>query len=139
MIITITLIYATQEHFKWLKERDRHVHSDTLKKKISDKQIIIADSENKIIGWLRFGFFWDSILSMNMLFIEEESRNKGISKKLVQFWETEMKKKKHKVVMTTSQSDEEAQHFFRKLGYADTGSLTCAKEPLEIIFIKKLK
>lgn len=76
---------------------------------------------------------------MNMLFIEEESRNEGIGKKLMQSWETEMKKKKHKMVMTSSQSDEEAQHFYRKLGYADADSLTFAKEPLEIIFKKKLK
>ena len=47
-------------------------------------------------------------------------------------------KQKNKLVMTSSQSDEKAQHFYRKLGYSDVGSLTLPKEPLEIIFMKKL-
>jgi len=134
----ITLTYATQNQFKWLKERDRHISETTLKKKVSDKEIIIAKSENKILGWLRFGFFWDSIPFMNMLFIDEAHRSKGIGKKFVQFWESEMKKRKYKIVMTSSQSNEEAQHFYRKLGYADAGSLTLPKEPLEVIFMKKV-
>jgi ribosomal protein S18 acetylase RimI-like enzyme len=134
----ITFTYATQKYFKWLKEKDHHIDAITLKKKIADKQIILAKSESGIIGWLRFGLFWDSIPFMNMLFIEGEYQSKGVGKKIVQFWETEMKKKKHKVVMTSSQSDEEAQHFYRKLGYADKGSLTLPKEPLELIFIKEL-
>lgn len=133
----ITPTYATQNHLKWLKERDHHITEATLKKKISDKEIIIAKSGNEILGWLRFGFFWDSIPFMNMLFIDEVHRSKGIGKKLVQFWESEMKKKRHKIVMTSSQSDEEAQHFYRKLGYADAGSLRLPKEPVEVIFIKK--
>lgn len=134
----ITSTYATQKHLKWLKTRDHHINEATLKKKISNKEIIIIQTENEILGWLRFGFFWDIIPFMNMLFVEEQYRSKGIGKKLVQFWESEMKKQKHKIVMTSSQSDEDAQHFYRKLGYADAGSLTLPKEPLEVIFIKKL-
>lgn len=130
--------YATQKHFKWLKKKDHHISEVTLKKKISDKEILIALSENEILGWLRFGFFWDNNPFMNMLFIEEPYRSKGIGKKLVQFWESEMKKRKFKMVMTSSQSDENAQHFYRKIGYVDSGSLTLPNEPLEIIFIKKL-
>ncbi len=133
-----TLTYATQKNFKWLKERDRHVSETMLKKKISDNKVIIAQSENKILGWLRFGFLWDNIPFMSLLFIDEGYRRKGIGKKLVKFWESEMKKKKHKIVMTSSQSNEEGQHFYRKIDYVDAGSLTLPKEPLEIIFIKKI-
>jgi len=38
----ITFTCATQKHFKWLKEKDHHIDSATLKKKIADKQIILA-------------------------------------------------------------------------------------------------
>ena len=73
---------------------------------------------------------------MNMLTIEEEYRKQGIGKKLVQFWEKEMKKQNHNLVMTSTLSNEEAQHFYRKLGYSDAGSLLLPKEPLEILQIK---
>lgn len=134
----ITFTYAGQKDFEWLKDNDRRVDTATLKRKVLSKEVIIAKLDNKIIGWLRFGLFWDSIPFMNMLFIKEEYRSKGIGKKIVQCWEKEMKKKRHKFVMTSSLSNEEAQHFYRKFGYADAGSLLLPKESVEIIFVKEI-
>lgn len=136
--MNLSFPYATPKDFKWLKTKDHHVDSLMLKRKIEAKEILLAQSEGKTIGWLRFGFFWDSIPFISMLFIEEEYRGKGVGKKLVYFWEKQMKKKKLKLVMTSSLSNEKAQHFYRKLGYTDAGSLTLPKEPLEIFFIKNL-
>jgi len=34
--------------------------------------------------------------------------------------------------------NEQAQHFYRKLGYRDAGSLLLDEEPLEIIFVKDI-
>ena len=118
---------------------DHHVTEEVLRKKISDKEILIAESGNEIVGWLRFGFFWDIYPFMNLIIIDEEYQRKGIGKQLVLFWEEEMKKRKHKYVLTSTQSDEEAQHFYRKLGYKDAGSLILPGEVLEIIFIKTLQ
>ena len=75
---------------------------------------------------------------MNMLFVDEDHRGKGTGKELVLFFESEMKKKGYKSVMTSSQSDEQAQHLYRKAGYKDTGSLLLDNQPLEIIFIKNI-
>ena len=131
--------YAGQEDFEWLRTKDYHIDATILKRKIDAKEILVAKSNGKIIGWLRFGLFWDLIPFMNMLVIEEEYRNKGIGKKLVQCWEREMKKSNFTLVMTSSLSNENAQHFYRKLGYVDAGSLLLPKEPLEIIFTKAIE
>lgn len=40
--------------------------------------------------------------------------------------------------MTSTLSNENAQHFYRKLGYRDSGGLLLPNEPLEIIFVKNL-
>jgi len=72
--------------------KDHHIDSVMPKRKIDAKEIAIAQSDSKLIGWLRYGFFWDSIPFMNMRVIEEEYRSKGVGKKLVQYWEKEMKK-----------------------------------------------
>ena len=94
----------------------------------------------KHIGWLRFGYIWDTIPFMSMLAIEDEYQKKGIGTNLTKFWEREMKKCKHKLVMTSSQADEEAQHFYRKLGYHDMGALFEINDgPAEIFFSKKLR
>ncbi|HID0882721.1 TPA: GNAT family N-acetyltransferase [Clostridium botulinum] len=96
------------------------------------------DQDNKIIGWLRYSYFWDNTPFMNMLYINENYRNKGIGKKLVEFWETEMKSKGYELVMTSTLSNEQAQHFYRKLRYKDAGSLLLDDEPLEITFTKSI-
>ena len=134
----IKLDYADQNDFVFLKENDSHIGNELLKEKIRAKEIIVLKENGQTIGWLRYGLFWDIIPFMNMLQIKETYRRKGLGKQLVLFWESEMKKCGHKVVMTSTQSNEEGQHFYRNLEYKDAGSLLFPKEPLEIIFIKYL-
>jgi hypothetical protein len=49
-----------------------------------------------------------------------------------------MKKVGSNLVMTSTQANEEAQHFYRSLGYKDAGCLLLEDEPLEIILVKRL-
>ena len=131
--------YGSEVNFQFILDNDRHVSKELIENKLKEKEIIIAkDEDNKIIGWLRYSYFWDNTPFMNMLYINANYRNKGIGKELVLFWEKEMKKKGYKFLMTSTLSNEDAQHFYRKLGYKDSGSLLLPNEPLEIIFIKKL-
>ncbi len=131
--------YASELDFQFILDNDRHVWKQLIKNKLKEKEIIIEkDQDNKIIGWLRYSYFWDNTPFMNMLYINENYRNKGIGKKLVEFWETEMKSKGYELVMTSTLSNEQAQHFYRKLRYKDAGSLLLDDEPLEITFTKSI-
>ncbi len=49
-----------------------------------------------------------------------------------------MKQKGFNMVMTSTQADEGAQHFYRKLGYQDAGCLLLDTQPLEIFLTKPL-
>lgn len=131
--------YASELDFQFILDNDRHVSKQLVKNKLKEKEIIIAkDKDNKIIGWLRYSYFWDNTPFMNMLYLNENNRNKGIGKNLVRFWEAEMKSRGYELVMTSTLSNEQAQHFYRKLGYKDSGSLLLDGEPLEIIFTKNI-
>ena len=46
-------------------------------------------------------------------------------------WEDEMRGLGYKMVMTSTQADEQAQHFYRKLGYVDRGCLVLDGTPFE--------
>ncbi|WP_297417879.1 GNAT family N-acetyltransferase [Clostridium sp.] len=131
--------YASELDFQFILDNDRHVSKQLIKNKLKEKEIMIAkDQDNKVIGWLRYNYFWDNTPFMNMLYLNENYRNNGIGKELVGFWETEMKTKGYELVMTSTLSNEQAQHFYRKLGYKDSGSLLLDDEPLEIIFTKSI-
>ncbi len=131
--------YASELNFQFILDNDRHISKELIRTKLKENEILVARSQDsKIIGWLRFGYFWDNTPFMNMLYINENYRNKGIGKDLVKFWEIEMKNKGYKLLMTSTLSNEQAQHFYRKLGYKDSGSILLENEPLEIIFTKNV-
>lgn len=133
------IAYAGNSEFQFIVDNDKHISEQLIKNKLKQKEVIIArDEDENIIGWLRYNYFWDNTPFMNMLYLNENHRKRGIGKKLVKFWEAEMKKKGYELVMTSTLSNEQAQHFYRKLGYKDAGSLLLENEPLEIIFTKSI-
>lgn len=131
--------YAEAGDLEMIAEYDTHIAKAEMENAIARKRIILLFIDGKYEGWLRFNLFWDNIPFMNLLFIiSEDQRGKGYGRKLVAFWEHEMAEQGYKFVMTSTQLDEEAQFFCRKLGYTDRGSLILPDEPLEIIFYKNL-
>ena len=131
--------YAEPGDMEMIAEYDTHISKAEMENAIARIRIILLFIDGKYKGWLRFNLFWDNIPFMNLLFLFEEQRGKGYGKKLVEFWEQEMAKQGYRFVMTSTQSDEVAQFFYRKLGYTDRGALVLPDEPLEILFYKKVR
>jgi len=134
----MTIRHAEDRDLLWLTTHDRHVCEEILKRKIREREIFIIEKENETIGWLRYNLFWDMIPFMNMLVILEDLRGKGFGKQLVRYWENEMREMGYKNVLTSTLSNEDAQNFYRKIGYRDIGGFTLLDEPLEIILHKML-
>ena len=121
-----------------LSAYDRHIGREELESAVSLGRVMIAEDSGKLIGWLRWNLFWDNTPFMNLLFLLESYRGLGYGKAMVSDWERLMKKLGFNLVMTSSLSSEEAQHFYRKLNYVDSGALLLPGEPLEIILTKKI-
>lgn len=131
--------YANENDIELLSKYEEHISKEELDNVIKLQRVIIMFNDDKFVGWLRYNLFWDNTPFMNMLYFLDNERGKGYGKKLVSFWEKEMANKGYKFVLTSTQANEEAQFFYRKLNYIDTGSLLLPNEPLEIIFYKKLR
>ncbi|GGG65258.1 GNAT family N-acetyltransferase [Paenibacillus radicis (ex Gao et al. 2016)] len=130
---------AIMADYAYILERDKHLLQHLIESKIDAKEIYMLHSEEgNSFGWLRYGYFWDNTPFMNMLWIDDAFRGKGLGKQAVLFWEEDMKRKGFKLVMTSTLANEEAQHFYRKLGYKDAGCLLLENEPLEIILTKNI-
>jgi len=134
----INIRYAENTDYLWLKEHDKHISGKVLKNKIENNEIFIIKNNEKIIGWLRYNLFWDNIPFMNMIYFLEEYRKIGLGRKLVESWENEMKNIGYKSVLTSTQSNENAQNFYRKIGYVEIGGFKYFNDPYEIIFQKLL-
>jgi len=130
--------YANKDDIDLIAKYDEHITKEELTNIVNLKRVIVMFNENKFVGWLRFSLFWDNTPFMNMLYFIDDERGKGYGTQLVSFWEQEMKKKGYEFVLTSTQSNEQAQFFYRKLNYIDNGALLLPGEPLEIILYKKI-
>lgn len=135
---SMRVAFAGFEDLDYLVSEDRNVPPGVLEQKIERREILVLWHDDRRVGALRYGHFWDHIPFMNMLWIQEGLRSRGFGTRLITFWETEMRDLGHDMVMTSPLSNERAQHLYRKLGYEDCGSLLMPDEPLEILFSKKL-
>ena len=119
--------YVQIEDKEFWYSLDKHLPEQEFACKVSDKRGYILLNDNKPIGLLRYNLFWDNTPFCTMLFIDHEHQGKGYGKKLMEHWENDMKSQGYGMLLTSTQVDEGAQHFYRRLGYKDCGapSSTC--------------
>lgn len=121
---------------------DRHISEEQLLCKVNQQMGYVVWKDNNPIGVLRYNMFWDSVPFVTLIYLKEEYRESGIGREVMLFWENEMKEKGHKAVMTSTQVDENAQHFYRKIGYKDCGCLVLdipeLEQPMEMFLIKQI-
>ena len=134
--------YATEADKAFWYTLDKHLSEAEFMLKVRDKRgYIISDGEMSI-GILRYNLFWDNTPFLTLIYINDAYHGKGFGRQAMVFWENEMRELGYKMVMTSTQVDENAQHFYRKLGYMDRGSLfldnTPFNQPQELLMIKVL-
>lgn len=130
--------FAKTEDIDILIDKDKKIDRQEMFNLINLKRVYIMEDDGKFIGWLRYNLFWDNTPFMNMIKLNDEERGKGYGRKFVEFWEDEMRKLGYKNVLTSTASDEFAQHFYIKLGYNSIGGFLPIGKPFEIILSKKL-
>lgn len=139
-MFTIRYVAETDKGF-WFT-LDKHMSESEFLLKVRDRRGFIICDNNKPIGVLRYNLFWDNLPFLTLIHLDEACRGKGFGRQAMQFWENQMRELGYKMVMTSTQVDEQAQHFYRKLGYIEKGSLsfdnTPLAQPLEMFLLKNL-
>ena len=130
--------FAKKEDIDILVANDKHVDKAEMLNLIGLNRVYIMEDDGKFIGWLRYNLFWDHIPFMNMIQLNDEDRGKGYGRMFVEFWEGEMRKLGYKKVMTSTASDEFAQHFYIKLCYTTIGGFLPLGEKFEMMLAKNL-
>ncbi len=125
----------------WLS-LDRHISESEFFRKVRDRMAYVLLRDGRPAGVLRYALFWDSIPFCTLLYVREEERRRGCGRRLMARWERDMKDRGYGLALTSTQSDEDAQHFYRALGYRDCGGLILPfpgyEQPLELIMGKAL-
>lgn len=121
---------------------DQHISEKELRRKIADKRCYMLRNDSVPIGVMRYNLLFDTIPFLTLIYFDEAARRNGFGTQAMRHWEAEMRAFGYPCVMTSTQADESAQFFYRKLGYQDTGCLILTvpslAQPAEIFMIKEL-
>ncbi len=121
---------------------DRHMPESLFTSKAQAGQLLLLEIQGRPAAILRWNLFWDNTPFCNLLIVEENEQGKGYGRALMTHWENEMRGRGYDLVMTSTQADETAQHFYRKLGYRDCGGFVLPfpghEQPTELILAKEL-
>ncbi|MGC6767667.1 GNAT family N-acetyltransferase [Enterococcus sp. LJL128] len=130
-----------EDQLFWFK-LDQHLSETEFERKIRDKRGYVLLDNNQPVGLLRYNLFWDDTPFCTLLFIDQSYQRSGYGKMLMDYWESEMQRYGYAFIMTSTRADEEAQHFYRRLGYSDAGGLLITvpghEQPTELFFIKEI-
>lgn len=139
-MITIRYLKSSDKTF-WYR-LDQHLPEKEFDNKVQTKRGYILLLNDKPIGLLRYNLFWDNTPFCTMVFVDWEYQRKGYGRKLIEYWEHDMKAQGYQMLLTSTQVDEEAQHVYRKLGYKDCGGFVIDipefAQPMEMFFIKSI-
>jgi ribosomal protein S18 acetylase RimI-like enzyme len=127
---------ASDLHF--LGVVDSHISPGHLVELVSAGRIMLVEVDGDVVGFLRWGLFWDQVPFMNMLWVLPDRRGQGVGTDLVDAWEKVQLGAGHDLVLTSTMSDERSQRLYRRLGYVDSGALLLPGEPAELILRKTL-
>lgn len=137
-------------HIRYLREEDRdfwfsldrHLPVDEFPRKVRDQMGYVLLRNGVPTGVLRYNLFWDNTPFCTLLLLRPEARGQGAGTALMLQWEEDMRLRGYGLLMTSTRADENAQHFYRKLGYQDAGGLLLPvsgyEQPMEIFLIKQL-
>jgi len=122
---------------------DTHVREEDFQGRVFTKAGYVLWENETRIGLMWHCVLWDNLPFLNLLFILPAYRGKGYGAGAMAQWEQEMKKRGFKTLLISTQVDESAQFFYRKLGYIDCGGLvfqgTPNSQPMEMFMRKVLE
>lgn len=131
--------YAQESDIERLAHCDQHIAAQELTHAVSLRRVYVAEENGSLAGWLRYNLFWDNTPFLNLLYLLPQFRRKGFGRQLLSFWEQDMTAQGFDTLMTSTQSDEYAQHFYVKCGYEAVGGFRLPGDPYEVIFAKYLQ
>lgn len=138
----ISIKYVTLEDKDFWFSLDRHLAESEFEKKVRDSQGYVLFDNGIPKGLLRYNLFWDNTPFCTLLFVAPPSQKRGYGRKLMEFWENDMKSQGYGMVLVSTQVNEDAQHFYRKIGYKDCGGFTIDipgfEQPMEMFMSKAI-
>ena len=108
---------------------DRHIPTDRLTSCIDGKTVmVLRNTDGSVVGVLRWSLFWQTLPFLDLIFLAEPYRRRGYGTAMMDAWEANMQREGYADVLTSTQSDEDAWHFYEHRGYRRVGAFLPPKQ-----------
>ncbi len=132
---------VTDQDKEFVMSIDKHIDDISYANRVYTKSGYVIWEKDRRIGIILHCVIWDRIPFMNLIWLSEEHRGKGFGRGAILAWEEEMKNRGYRMVLISTQVDEDAQYLYRKLGYIDCGGWVFCNipfdQPMEL-FLRKV-
>lgn len=133
--------YARLEDKDFVMNINSHINEISYNNLVYTKSGYVLWEDDNPIGFMTHCMLWNQLPFLNLIYVKESYRNRGFGSQAMKFWEDDMRKQGYQMVLISTQADESAQNFYRKLGYMDCGALLFTNTPIEQpteLFLRKI-
>jgi len=140
--VDVFVRYGEEGDLQRVAALDKSVNIEHLNWKLQANEIILAETQSGLIGYLRLERLWSKYPYIGLIFVDREYQRRGIGKKLLHFLEMDLISQGSPKLYSSSQANEpEPQAWHRHMGFQECGILNGINEGDigEIFFMKSLE
>ncbi len=103
-------------------QQDHHIPTEIVKRKIKWQEVIVAERNGSLVGYVRLEYLWSSIPYIALIYVLPEHRRQGVGKAMIYFIEGFLHDRGHSALYSSSQVNEsEPQAWHRHVGFEECG------------------
>ena len=129
---------AAETDFDFLRGFSNEPGDAQLRTQIRDGRLRIIEPAGVPAGFIKFYVLWETLPFMEVIILLEDRRGRGLGREAVRQWEREMAARSFTRVIISTQANETAQGFWRRIGYKDCGSLNLPDRPIELFMFRDI-
>ena len=137
----ITSRFASSADLAFVQQ-DRYLSADVVRHKIEHHEVIVAERDTVLLGYLRLEYLWSLVPYIALIWVLPDHRRKGAGKAMLLFLETFLRDNGHDALYSSSQADEpEPQAWHRHMGFEECGIIADLNDDGvgEVFFRKRLR
>ncbi|TXK80673.1 GNAT family N-acetyltransferase [Paenibacillus sp. N3.4] len=139
--MTFTVRFGRMNDLEDIASEDQSVLKNILNWKLQNQEILLAEENNEIIGYLRIEYLWSKYPYIGLIIVRPEYRKQGIGKTLLEYLEDHLRKQGIKTLYSSSQVNEaEPQKWHRHMGFKECGIINGINpgDIGEVFFLKSI-
>ena len=117
----VSVRFATLADLEFVQQ-DHYVSPEIIRRKIAWQEVIVAEQQGRLVGYLRLEYLWSSIPYIALIHVIPEARRQGIGQALLGYLEMYLRSKDYTAFYSSAQANEpEPQAWHRRVGFNECG------------------